>query len=163
MPSTYTPIATTTLGSAQANYTFSSIPATYTDLVLIVSGRVSTVSQISLQFNSNTATNYSVTSLYGSGSAAGSGRNSNDVEMVGGFGFFDTTAVSTSIIHIMNYSNTTTFKTAIGRGNSTSHYVHAGVGLWRQTSAINTIKVFVNGGYNWSTGTTFTLYGIKAA
>jgi len=161
--STYTPIATTTLGSAAASYTFSSIPSTYTDLVLIVSGTVSTVGQISLQFNSNTATNYSVTSLYGSGSTAGSGRNSNDTRSVGAFGFFDTSAVSTSIINIMNYSNTTTFKTVIGRGNSTAHYVHAGVSLWRQTSAINEIKAFVDGGHNWSIGTTFTLYGIASA
>ena len=161
--STYSTIATTTLGSAAASYTFSSIPSTYTDLVLIVSGTVSTVGQICLQFNSNTATNYSVTAINGSGTAAGSGRNSNVNSIVGGFGFFDTTAVSTSIVSIMNYSNTTTFKTAIGRGNSTPLYVHAGVGLWRQTSAINEIKAFVDGGYNWSTGTTFTLYGISAA
>lgn len=163
MPATYEPIATTTLTSAQANVTFSSIVGTYTDLVLIVSGTVATLSQISLQFNADTASNYSVTSLYGSGSAAGSARNSNQVEMVGGFGFFDTTVISTSIIQIMNYANTTTNKTLIGRGNSSNNYVHAGVGLWRQTSAITSIKVFVNAGYNWSSGTTFTLYGIKAA
>jgi len=160
---TYTPIATTTLASAASSYTFTSIPATYTDLVLIVSGTVSTNGQICLQFNSNTATNYSATAIYGNGSSAGSARDSDDNNMVGAFGFFDTTAVSTSIVSIMNYSNTTTFKTAIGRGNSTPLYVHAGVGLWRQTSAINEIKAFVTGGYNWSTGTTFTLYGILAA
>ena len=160
--STYQPIASQTLSSAAASVTFSGIPQNYTDLVLVVNGEVSTSQQIALQFNSDTGSNYSVTSLYGDGSSAASGRNSSTTSMVGGFGWFANGTRATSIINIQNYSNTTTNKTAIGRGNLSSAYVHAGVGLWRSTSAITSINMFVFGGYNWNSGTTFNLYGIAS-
>lgn len=163
MATTYEPIATTTLGSAQSSVTFSSISGSYTDLVLVVNGEVSTSQQIALQFNSDTGSNYSSTALYGDGSSGASARNTSTTSMVGGFGWFANGTRATSIINIQNYSNTTTNKTAIGRGNLSSSYVHAGVGLWRNTSAITSITMFVFGGYNWNSGTTFNLYGIKAA
>ena len=163
MATTYTPIATTTLGSAQASVTFSSISGSYTDLVLVVNGQAATSQQIALQFNSDTGSNYSVTALYGDGTSAASGRTTSQTAMFGAFGWFGNGTQSTSIIQIQNYSNTTTYKTAIGRGNLSSNYVHAGVGLWRSTSAITSIYIYVNGGYNWTSGTTFTLYGITAA
>jgi hypothetical protein len=163
MAITYEPISTTTLSTATASVTFSSISGTYTDLVLVVNGQVSTSQQIALQFNSDTASNYSVTALYGDGSSAASARNSSTTSIVGGFGWFGSATIGTSIINIQNYSNATTYKTAIGRGNLSSDYVHTGVGLWRSTSAITSITMFVSGGYNWNSGATFTLYGIKAA
>ena len=63
----------------------------------------------------------------------------------------------------MNYSNTTTFKTILMRANNAALGVDAIVGLWRSTAAINEIKVFPTGGANFETGSTFSLYGIKAA
>ena len=73
----------------------------------------------------------------------------------------DNTA-STSIINYMNYSNTTTYKTVLGRGNDGT-YVIQHVGLWRSTSEINTIKVFNLSSVNFAAGTVLTLYGIVAA
>jgi hypothetical protein len=71
---------------------------------------------------------------------------------------------STSTIHIFNYANTTTFKTAIGRGNITNSEVNARVGLWRSTSPITSVNLLAQeGSATWAVGTTFTLYGIKAA
>jgi hypothetical protein len=164
MASTYEPIATTTLSSAQSSVTFSSISGSYTDLILIVSGTSATSQQIALEFNGDTGSNYSMTALYGDGSSAASARATSTTTMYGGLGWFGTsTTTSTTIAHIMNYSNTTTYKTVVGRGNLSSSYVHAGVGLWRSTAAITSIKITVNGGYNWNSGTSFTLYGIKAA
>ena len=161
--STYTPIATTTLGSAAASYTFSSIPSTYTDLVLIIGGsNVSGDQGIVTQVGNgsiDTGSNYSTTYLLGNGSSASSGRASNDTSII---------AVrmdanpSTSIIHYMNYSNTTTYKTVLGRGNDGT-YVIQHVGLWRSTAAINTIKVYNLSSVNFATGTVITLYGIAAA
>lgn len=160
MPSTYEKIATHTLASATNSYTFSSIPSTYTDLILIVDGEVSVAAACYLQFNSDTATNYSFTYLYGSGTTASSGRSSSVAQIFAG----DlTTTRGTTITQIQNYSNATTYKTSLSRDSAAGIAAAATVGLWRSTSAINAIKVFADASRTFSTGSTFTLYGIKAA
>jgi hypothetical protein len=158
MPKTYEPIATQTLGSASASVTLSSIPATYTDLVLVFNGNATTAASIGLRFNGDTATNYSMTYLYGSGSAASSGRSStaNDIYCMD-----LPTSNSTLVCQIQNYSNTTTNKTSLQRGNAAATAVTATVGLWRNTAAITSVTLYV--ATTFATGSTFTLYGIKAA
>ena len=161
MAKTYEPVATYTVPSAASSYTFSSIPSTYTDLILVVDGSLSGGSVIKIQLNGDTATNYSYTYFYGSGSTTGSGRVSS--EAFGTIGYSSTSAERfTAIAHFMNYSNTTTYKTIIDRDNSTSTQTVATVNLWRSTAAINSIKVFPNT-TNLTAGTTLTLYGNKAA
>jgi hypothetical protein len=66
------------------------------------------------------------------------------------------------IINVLNYSNSTTYKTTIDRSN-TDTYVNSYVNLWRNTAAITSIKVGASGTYTMSAGTVITLYGIKAA
>jgi hypothetical protein len=158
---TYEPIATTTLGSAQSSVTFSSISGSYTDLVLVVNTANSTgQTDIYLQFNSDSGNNYSKTQLYGTGSAAGSNRQTSYNSFTG-FGYIGTTR-GTAIGHIMNYSNSTTFKTVLARSNDTAGLVMANVGLWRNTAAITSILIGY-GADNFIAGSTFTLYGISAA
>ena len=163
---TYTAIATSTLSSA-GTVTFTSIPQTYTDLVIILAiAGVSTDGQdCGLQFNGDTATNYSFTLIMGSGSVGQSYRfSSNRAIIDGGYsGIYN--GASNAIANVMNYSNTTTYKTTIARGNSAglqSAETTETVSLWRNTAAITQIKVMFNG-YNFSTGTMISLYGIKAA
>jgi hypothetical protein len=169
--STYTPIATTTLGSNQGTVTFSSIPSTYTDLVLIVNAAMATADTSSLQIrvgNSSvdTGTNYSSTDLLGDGTSATSGRTSNDtfIRILGRGTTLPNTITSNSITNIMNYANTSTYKTLLIRGNVPSKKLQATAGLWRSTSAINIITI---SDFEYSTnilaGSTFTLYGIAAA
>jgi hypothetical protein len=162
--STYTPIATTTLGAAQTSYTFTSISGSYTDLYLVIagSGAVSGGNTL-LQFNSDTGTNYSATILYGDGSSAGSARASSASSM--NIGDLDATSQSNTLVSIMNYANTTTYKTALGRSNrlNAGAAVAAKVGLWRSTAAITSIKVFFSSADVFTSGTTLTLYGIAAA
>lgn len=163
MPATYEPIATTTLGSAQASVDLTSIPSTYTDLVLVLNGKYASTADASpaLRFNSDTSSNYSETGLDGNGTSASSFRDSNMTFMPAGSMSADQ---STSIFNIMNYSNTTTYKTVISRGNTSTYRVRAYAGIWRSTSAINSITILANaGGINFASGSTFTLYGIKAA
>jgi len=160
MASTYTPIATTTLGSAAASYTFSSIPATYTDLVLIAStgsSFSSSADAYQLTFNGAT-TSFSVTRLYGNGSSANSDRYTTP------YAGWISTALGADTIHIMNYANTTVYKTAITRSSSEGTYSIAGATavLWQSTTAINSVKISGTSG-NLLSGSTFTLYGIKAA
>jgi hypothetical protein len=169
LASTYTPIQTTTLGSAQASYTFSSISGLYTDLVLVVNELNATATNTSFQFqvgngSVDTGANYSLTEIFGNGTTASSDRASSDTAA-----YFNGPGIGTStttpnvyVMNFMNYSNTTTYKTFIGRGGSADKNTVATVNLWRLTSAINTIKIFQSTN-NMAAGTTFTLYGIAAA
>lgn len=161
MPATYEPISTQTLGTAVGSVTFSSIPATYTDLVLVFNGTAASTQAMELRFNGDTATNYSATRLYGDGASAVSDRSStSDVMLVGNV----YTSQTANILQIMNYANTTTFKTVLCRSNNAGAQVSARVGLWRKTpEAITTILVRPSGGANFSIGCELTLYGIKAA
>ena len=165
--STYTPIATTTLGSSTNSYTFSSIPGTYTDLVIVgnILSADTNTKYLNLQFNSDTASNYSNTLLAGTGTSASSARDTSQTEMyVTAYSSMlnQTTNTVPVIINVQNYSNATTYKTAMYRANQAGSTVMAGVGLWRSTAAINAIKIAVTTG-NMASGTTFTLYGIAAA
>jgi len=157
---TYEPIATTTLGSAQSSVTFSSISGSYTDLVLIGNWKLSANGNILMTLNSDTGTNYSETTMYGDGTSAASGRQTNASSIRVGFAGYSTNNVM-NIVNLQNYSNTTTYKTVVLRWNS-EEYTDARVGLWRSTSAITSITLTASSG-NISSGSTFTLYGIKAA
>ena len=155
---TYEPIATQTVtGSSTATITFSSIPQTYTDLVLVSNGGLANNGGYGLRYNNDTSSVYSRTFLKGDGSSATSGRSSNEdfvPSTAGG-------ANQTNIWQLQNYSNTTTFKTALSRGNGASSDVIAFVLLWRSTAAINRIDATSNS--TFTAGTTFTLYGIANA
>ena len=116
-----------------------------------------------MQFNGDTAGNYSSTGLGGDGSAAYSYRGSNSIKIDGGRAG---TSWSNSIFHIMNYSNATTYKNTFGRsGTNGGSYTGTSLitGTWRNTAAITTISVIASGSTTFVTGSSFTLYGIKAA
>lgn len=163
MAITYTPIATSTATGSTSSLTFSSIPSTYTDLVLIIAGSDTSIGSNTLaQFNSDTGTNYSQTRLYGDGTSAASDRVSNDVKIIVGR-LAASGGVANGIAHIMNYSNTTTYKTSISRSNNAASISAAVVGLWRSVSAITSIYLYTSNGSNFTSGSTFTLYGIKSA
>lgn len=165
MATTYTPIATNTLGSAASSVTFSSISGTYTDLVLIMNlGTSTTNADVYINLNGDNGSNYSRTVLYGTGSTAGSTRGTNDTRFNLTYYGNPTTAFSwIGIVNFMNYSNTTTYKTFLSKATNADTYgVNDQVGLWRSTAAI-TSMVISNPFGNFNTGATFTLYGIKAA
>jgi hypothetical protein len=162
---TYVPIATTTLGSAAASYTFSSIPSTYTDLVLITNETITTPVSASLflRFNGDTGNNYSNTDLYGNGTSAGSAR---DTSIIGiRFGAINNGSgnLSNSTVNIMNYANTTTYKTVLSRFSDAGAESSTAVGLWRNTAAITSITLYLASTSTYGTNSTFTLFGIKAA
>ena len=167
MAITYEPIATTTLGSATATVTFSSITGSYTDLVLIINAAANTSGDdLWLRFNSDTGTNYSLTTLLGNGTSASSTRRSSFSRIMSDAAYPTAANGFNQITNIMDYSNTTTYKTVLIRSNNanTSQYVGATVGLWRSTSAITSIDLTIAGaGLQFASGSTFTLYGIKEA
>lgn len=169
MATTYEPIATTTLGSDQASISFSSLGA-YTDIRIVSvvrSSRSSLSDTYSMRLNSDTGSNYSWTFVRGDGSAASSFRAAN----VTGLGIGEVIAANqTSGIFnvvttdLMNYTNTTTNKTVISRSSVSANYgAEAWISTWRNTAAVTSIGLYFANGSNLLTGSTFTLYGIKAA
>ena len=157
---TYEPIATSTSSGNNSGVGFSGFSSSYTDLVLTIYSKMNSgVNEYTIQFNGDSGQSYSYTRLYGTGSSAASSNAANDSTGI-------TSNISNSasnptqmIVNFQNYSNSTTYKTALTRFDDASAIVFAIVGLWRSTSAISTIEI--NGdGTNLSSGTTATLYGI---
>ncbi|CAB4173893.1 hypothetical protein UFOVP974_15 [uncultured Caudovirales phage] len=160
---TYEPIATTTLTSG-TTYSFTSIPSTYTDLILVINGTAAAggPAELRMQFNSDTATNYSYTRILGSGSVVSSSRGTSTTYIIAGQ--VSTTDPAVTLCNIQNYANTTTNKTIIsnyGNYNPTNNNTGAVVGLWRSTAAINRIDLTVNVAF--AATSYLTLYGIAAA
>lgn len=161
MASTYTPLATTTLGSSAASYTFSSISSAYTDLVIIVASSNSSNTDTYVRFNSDSGSNYSSTYLRGDGFSTYSNRRTSFNRILieeNGTG----TGQMTTRLMVNNYASTTAYKTIMSRADAASNGTSMVVGLWRNTPAITSIEVGSDSG-TFNAGTTFTLYGIKAA
>ena len=159
---TYEAIATQTLGSAAASVTFSSIPSTYTDLVLVMNGVFNYTNTYYVMYynGDSTLSNYSSIGMNGDGTSALSESNGY-IKL--GFSNNATTPI-TAIINIQNYSNTATYKTNLIRFSNTANFgSYAAVGLWRNTAAINSITIYSYYGGMFNAGSTFTLYGIKSA
>ena len=161
MPTTYERIASNTLSSATTTVTFSSIPATFTDLVLIINPTMAVNADLVITFNGDTTNNYSSTYLTGNGTSATSSRFTTFPKI-----YLDQLNTGTGIVqynvNIMNYANSTTYKTVLSKYSSAVKGIDAVVALWRSTSAITSMTI-TGDGANFTTGSTFNLYGIKAA
>jgi len=176
--STYTPIQTVTATNTNSSdYVFTNIPSTYTDLMVVVYTRgVASYNpqQFAMYLGDSTSlwqsTQYGYNTIYGDGSSVGATRtnNASGYFQYGGIpgGTSSTNAFSTHIFHIMNYANTSVFKTIISRsakdlnGSGTTAMQ---VCVARSTTAVTRVGVATYGDGNLAVGTTFTLYGIGAA
>jgi hypothetical protein len=165
---TYESITTRTLSSDVNTVTINNIPSTYTDLIVIIKGRTSTQNLVdcSWRVNGDSAGNYSHTRwvVDGNGNYSDQAGNQSSANASGiGYG------QGVAIWQFLNYSNTTTYKTALMRAsfqtNSLGMYMINGIGMWRSTSAINELTLFIPAGQSGTfvTGMTISLYGIKAA
>ena len=167
MAATYTPIATASGTGSSGTVSFTSIPSTYTDLICIGLIRSSTTTSTMRYRYNGATTNYSATTLYGTGSAAGSFRTTGETGIygIGGANAYVPSASNTFTnfnLYIFNYANTTTYKTSILRSGGAGD-AEVNVGLWRATpTAINQLDLVLNTG-NFTSDCTFTLYGILAA
>jgi len=164
MAITYEPIASTTLGSASATITFSSIPATYTDLRLVLTAKSTSGAVVypAFRFNSDTGTNYSNVFLVGNGSTASSLRGTNETQIGIASNGSDSTIFGLYTLDIFSYADST-YKTILASESADANgsgTVVRSLHLWRSTSAITSILIR-NGDYE--IGTTATLYGILKA
>lgn len=170
MANTYTLIASTTVGAGGASsIDFTSIPSTYTDLVIKLSGRSnrsSTDDDIGIKFNSS-STGYSARNVYGTGSSA----NSLSSTAYGRCGNIDA-ATSTSNtfsnieIYIPSYgsSNNKSYSSdSVEENNATGANQELWAGLWSNSSAITSISFFINSGNSFVQYSIAYLYGIKSS
>lgn len=171
MATTYEAIESTTLGSSGI-VTFTNIPQTYTDLVLIFNGGITNdYWSIIARINSDTGANYGTSFLYAETSGAvssGAGFGSTYMTIGGtGTGFRSNNLNNIVIANFMNYSNSSTRKTVLSRGDSGQTGVSAMTSVWNQTASITSISLLCsasNGGTtNLYANSTISLYGIKAA
>lgn len=169
---TYTLISSSTLGTAAASISFSSIPATYTDLVLVaVPASASGTPNILIRVNSDSGNNYSWTGIQGNGTSATSGREINTVRTYGTIQYYSamTTTLGTCMIktNFMDYANAVAHKTWLSRADGAGYATEAVVGKWASTAAITTLDLYnyVGAGnfVNFAAGSNFKLYGIEAA
>lgn len=168
MANTYTLIEAKTLGSAVASVTFSSIPQTYTDLLLRISPRSDwTAGTDALQINFNgSSSSQTYKTLLGSGSSATSG--SGTVLYCGEANTASQTAstFSSHDIYIPNYAgskNKSVSVDSVEESNSTTVYAALVAALWSDTSAITSIACFLSSASNFVVGSNFYLYGIKSS
>jgi len=164
--STYTPIYATTLSSATSSVTFSNIPTTFTDLVVVANFDGSASSYTTLTFNGVTGTSYSRTRLIGDGSATSSDRTASTAGIIN-LTYNTAGTTVTGIYQILNYSNSTTYKIALCKDAARPDDVAVHAGTFRgstgsSTEPITSVTLTKVSG-NYTVGSTFTLYGITAA
>ncbi len=161
---TYEPIATTTLSSATNTITFSSIPGSYTDLVLVVSSTYSNYTtggeNVWVRINNDSGGNYSSTYMEG---GLTSGRVANGNQHTVSSAGNNSPWFQVITWNFYNYSNTTTFKSSISSLRYAPTFAQLWANLWRNTAAINRIDVIGGTSGTFAVGSTFTLYGIAAA
>lgn len=159
---TYTAIATTTVGSGgAASIDFQNIPATYTDLTVLLSARTSSNDSVYISFN-NITTGFSGRFLEGNGSSVSSGSMADGRYI--GYPLTTTASTFASImVYIPNYTSSTNksfYSDAVMEANATTAYVDLNANLWSNTAAINRVTLTPSA-YTFSQYSTATLYGIK--
>ena len=166
---TYTKIASNTVGAGgTASVTFSSIPSTYTDLVLRASPRSTAVEDtFGIRFNSDSGSNYPFRGLEGNGATARSFSGTNTLVGLGRMSQSNFTASTfgNNEFYIPNYTSSN-YKSvsidAVNENNATTAITELAAGLWNSTAAINTILILPSSG-SFAQYSTFTLYGISNA
>ena len=160
-PGSYESIATVTVGSGgAANIEFTSIPSTYTHLQIRGIGLITSAGGFTVQFNSDTGSNYSWHQLYGEGSIAQSNSGATQTFMYMAYGGGSATAPNALVTDILDYANTNKYKTLrslSGNDLNGSGGIQFWSGNWRSTSAITSIKVTAS----FNQYSQLALYGIK--
>jgi len=173
MPTTYQLISSNTLSTTAASVTFSSIPATYTDLIIKVSARNAGTANaypsiMRVRLNSDTSSIYSSTYVYGQDNAAGSFNESN-TDRIGAYASNSNTSTSNTFsnveIYIPSYTASQNRSVSVNGAaeiNATTANINAAsAGLYRSTTAVSSITLSSGNSQDFVSGSSFDLYGIK--
>jgi hypothetical protein len=161
---TYTALANITLGSTASSVTFSSIPATYRDLVVVVRGAMSGNASILMRFNGDSGSNYP--NVFMRGQSSGTQSNTYTPTYVAlAISAVGTGNEFTAIAQVMDYSATDKHKTTLNRSGYTndigSSVVEATAVRWANTAAITSIAITTSTS-TFGAGSTFALYAIAS-
>jgi hypothetical protein len=171
-PNSFESIATQTVGGGVSSITFSSIPSTYKHLQIRAIAKTNRTSAdqstFRYRFNGDSGSNYSYHRFYGEGSSTAADGGGNNTY---GYFYYGATTNDTantfgaSVWDILDYSNTsknTTIRFLAGSdNNNTNGGVGIGGSVWVNTSAVNSIVISIDGGFNFLQYSSFALYGIK--
>ena len=159
----YESIETVTVGSGgAADVEFISIPSDYTHLQIRGIGLQTAAAGFTIQFNTDTGSNYSWHQLYGEGSIAQSNAGASQTFMYMAYGAGSATAPNAFVTDILDYKDTNKYKTLrslSGNDLNGSGYIQLWSGNWRSTSAITSIKVTAS----FNQYSQLALYGIKGS
>jgi hypothetical protein len=166
---TYTPLATVTLGASASSVTFSSIPATYRDLILVMDLIGSTTAAnafVGIRLNSDTGNNYNRVAMVGTGSTTSSFSAANQAYFFcGGFPASNSNSRGLTITDFMDYSATDKHKTMLQKEANPTVSAIAYAARWANTSAVTSIEISATptvGDNNFGSTSTFSLYGIAS-
>lgn len=171
MPNTFDLIASSTVGAGGVStIDFTSIPQTYTDLILKVSLRDSrsgaTVNNVDVLLNNSTS-GYSERLVYGNGTTVGYASNSGSTfnqYQYAVSGSATSNTFSNWDIYIPNYTSSKYKCIAydgVTENNGTTAFGFFNSGLWANTAAVNRITLNPDGAYTFQQYSTVHLYGIK--
>jgi hypothetical protein len=160
------PIASVTLTANTGPIAFNSIPQNYQDLMLVINATAQNGNGlIYVTFNNTYPNTLSTTYLTGNGSSASSSRVTANDKV--DFTAMSATIPTTIISHFLNYANTSTFKTILSRyagDYNGSGMTRLMTSLLQITGGITGIQINTQTGSDkFLPGSTFTLYGIRAA
>lgn len=164
MAKTYEPIASNILTSAAASVTFSSIPQTYTDLVIVTNAATTSgTAQTEFLLNGDTGSNYSFNRNHGDGTTPFSSAPTNVAfGQLSWGGYLGSAFGQTVVAFINNYSNTSVYKHVVSRNSNPAYGTGVVLNMWRSSAAITSILMRSDAA-TYAIGSSFTLYGIKAA
>jgi len=162
---TYEAIATTSVSSSTATVALSSIPGTYTDLVLVITAKVSAGADIWIRVNGDSGSNYGYAEIDANGTTVSASKSVNLSQglLTDWYGTPTTDNSHICICQFNNYSSTVHHKTMLSRANRAASGVDFVQSKWSSTSAITSLTLRFNGGQTFDAGTVVSLYGIKAA
>jgi hypothetical protein len=165
-PGSYESIQTVTVGAGGASsVSFTSIPSTYTHLQVRAVLMTSVADRsIRVNFNSDTASNYTFHNIQSDGASVSVNNYTAQAYGIIGSAPNSTTFPGIFVADILDYADGNKFKTSrslIGADNNGgTGYAQLWSSLWRSTSTISTITCVPSSG-NFNQYTTFALYGIK--
>lgn len=150
---TYIPLATVTLGGSDNDIIFTNIPTNlYRDLVVVFNGSISTSNNSPFYMNGDTNSgNYGRVSAWGTGSSTGSGAF---------YGAIWAGSQNTVTYQFIDAGTTDKHKVALVRCNNAANEVSMQAIRWANTAAITSLTFIAGTGLTYTTGSTFSLYGI---
>jgi hypothetical protein len=159
---TYVLLNQVTLAATASEVAFSNLPQNYSDLVVVIDGSSSSITNWRIRFNGDSGANYSFIALSGTGSGTAGNTYINEVFATYVWqNYSATTSRMMARLQIMDYSALDKHKTMLARSDSGVGSTELFANRWGNTAAVTSFNLFPQN-TTWVSGTSFYLYGIVA-